>query len=302
MIKTITVINHKDETLVLELTNPWETGIIVESVEGLGAPKANINLTDFATADGAIYSSVRAETRNIVLTLAPIARPTSVEESRHKIYRYFPIKKEITLIFDTDTRHAEIKGYVESNEADIFSDHETCQISVICPDPYFYEGELAETIFSGVVPMFEFPFSNESLTEDLLNMGDIVEDKRVTLEYEGDVDVGMVITVHALGKFQNLIIYNVDTHERFRLDTDKVKSITGLPIDIGDDVIISTYGGNKYVRLLRDGKYTNIIGAIDRDSDWFLLSAGGNTFTFTVSQGDINVEITFTYRNAYGGV
>lgn len=301
MIKRVTVTNPKKESLVMELANPESSGIIVENVEGLGPPNTQINMIDLATSDGSVFSSARAEPRNLVLTLAPIAKPL-VEDSRHRIYYYFPFKKQVTVEVETDYRKAQVTGYVETVEPNIFSDHETVQVSIVCPDPYFYEEEFNETIFSGVRPMFEFPFSNESLTENLLNMGEIVEDKRVTLNYEGDSDAGILITIHALGKFQNLIIYNVDTYERIEVDTKKVETMTGRPIDIGDDIIISTYEGNRYVKLLRDGKYTNIIGAIDKKADWFVLTAGPNTFTFTVSQGDINVEITFTYRNAYGGI
>ena len=47
---------------------------------------------------------------------------------------------------------------------------ETTQISIVCPDPYFYSAGpdgTNTTIFYGVEPLFEFAFSNESLTESL---------------------------------------------------------------------------------------------------------------------------------------
>ena len=65
MIKSIKVTNPKGESLVLDLFHPEKSGLIVRSISGLGPPKANINSTDLATADGALYSSARASTRNI---------------------------------------------------------------------------------------------------------------------------------------------------------------------------------------------------------------------------------------------
>lgn len=59
MIKSITVTNPKGESLELDLFHPEKSGLIVKSITGLGPPKANINSTDLATADGALYSSAR---------------------------------------------------------------------------------------------------------------------------------------------------------------------------------------------------------------------------------------------------
>lgn len=302
MIKMIHVINHKNERLDLELSNPWKTGIIVEKVEGLGYPKTSMNTTNYATFDGSVYSSSRVDMRSIILTLAPISKPTTVEDSRRLIYEFFPIKQKITIVVDTDSRTAQIEGYVETNEADIFTSHETCTITVICPDPYFYEQRLDEVIFSGVVPLFEFPFSNESLHDDMLAMSDLVNDRRVTIDYKGDSEIGMITTIHALGKYTGITLYNSETKKQFIIDTNKIEARTGKPIDKGDDIIISSYSGNKYVRLFRNGTYTNMLWAIDKKSDWLTLTSGKNTFGFFVTTGQRNIEIVFTYRNAYGGI
>ena len=51
MIKSITVINPKGESLELDLFHPEKSGLIVKSITGLGPPKANINSTELARAD-----------------------------------------------------------------------------------------------------------------------------------------------------------------------------------------------------------------------------------------------------------
>ena len=302
MIKSLTVTNPKGESLKLELTNPWESGLIVREITGLGPSRASIISQPLSSADGSIFSSARVENRQILITLQPIDGP-DVETYRQKTYRYFPVKKEVTLLVETDNRTAEARGYVESNTPNIFSKEETIQISIVCTDPYFYETRNEEIAFSGVLPAFEFPFSNESLTEPLLEFGEIRLDTRAVLEYKGDADTGMYITIHVLGNTGNITIYNVDTYERITIDVAKIQKVTGKKVGAGDDIIISTMSGAKSVLLLRDGMYTNVISAVGKNPDWFQLSSGDNIFAYSAQDGgEKNLMVYFVYRNAYGGI
>lgn len=302
MIKSITVINPKGESLELDLFHPEKSGLIVKSITGLGPPKANINSTDLATADGALYSSARASTRNIVFNLQFMFAPT-IEDVRQKTYKYFPLKKEVTIRVETDNRSLETKGYVESNMPDIFSREESAQISILCLDPFFYDPYPSVTQFATVTPNFEFPWSNESLEEDLIEFGIINLDTRSILDYHGDVDTGVLITIHSLGKVTGpIVVYNVETHESIKIDLDRIKTLIGREYSNGDDIIISTVSGDKYVQILHDGKYTNAISAIEKLADWFQISVGKNIFNFTVKEGISNIAMTFSYRNAYGGI
>lgn len=302
MIKSIKVTNPKGESLVLDLFHPEKSGLIVRSISGLGPPKANINSTDLATADGALYSSARASTRNIVFNLQFMFAPT-IEDSRQLTYKYFPLKKLVKIEVETDNRSLETNGYVESNSPDIFSREETTQISIVCLDPFFYDPNPSVTQFATVTPTFEFPFSNESTSEDLIEFGTINLDTRSTIDYVGDVDTGVLITIHALGSVSgSLTIYNVETQEKMVIDLAKIKTLIGKDYGSGDDIIISTVSGDKYVQVLHDGKYTNAIAAIEKLADWFQVSVGRNIFNFTVTKGIENLVMSFSYRNAYGGI
>lgn len=302
MIKSIIVTNHNGESLKLDLFHPEESGLIVKSISGLGPPKANINSTDLATADGAIYSSARASTRNIVFNLQFMFAPT-IEDARQKTYKYFPLKKKITIEVETDNRSLSTEGYVESNEPDIFSQEESTQISIVCVDPFFRDARPSLVQFASVLPNFEFPFSNESLTDDLIEFGKIGLNTRSTLVYTGDVDTGILITIHAMGSVSGILnIYNIETYENIKIDLSKIKALTGSDYRSGDDIIISTVSGDKYVQVLHNGKYYNAIGIIDKLANWFQLTVGKNIFNFTVTNGVENLSITFEYRNAYGGI
>ena len=161
MIQEVDVTNHKGETLQMVLSNPWTCGVAVTNIDGIGGAEADINTTDMSIGDGAWFNSARARTRNIVFTLKPM-RP-NVEENRHTIYKYFPVKRQITMRFLTDERDLRIDGYVESVSTGIFQQMEACSISVLCVDPYFYAEKHSEESFSGVRKLFEFPFSSENV-------------------------------------------------------------------------------------------------------------------------------------------
>lgn len=301
MINSITVTNPKGEALKLELRRPELSGLIVKKIEGLGPANASINTTEVATMDGAFYNSARAQTRNIVITLGMMFVPT-IEDARQKTYKYFPVKKRIRIDIETDRRSVYTYGYVESNEPDIFSSEETTDISVICPSPYFYESGGTASGFSGAEPLFEFPFSNESYSEDLIELSRIRLDSRAIINYKGDADTGAIISFQARGDVRNISLYNTETGEAMHIDTDKIEAITGQKFSSGDEIVVSTVKGDLYVRLLRDGKYSNVVSALRKDSDFFQLSNGDNIFAYTAEEGDDRLFIGFTYNNAYGGV
>lgn len=302
MIKSLTITNYLGESLEIILTEEEpESGLIIAGMEGLGASKADINTTGMAASDGTLFNSSRVDQRNIILKLLLTFAP-KIEDSRQRTYKYFSIKKEVELLFKTDNRELKIKGYVESNDPDIFSDQEIVQISIICPDPFFYSSHAESTVFSGIEPLFEFIFSNESLTEPLLEFGSIENQTEKMVYYSGDADVGVTITIHAVGPAENITIYNIRTRESMRIDTEKIKILTGEGIHAGDDIIITTTRGNKGIQLLRYGHYTNILNCLDRDCDWFRLTKGDNIFAYVADVGSENLYFIIDNEIIYEGV
>lgn len=301
MIKSVTITNSIGESLNLELTNPWKNGVALKSITGLGTPVYSVNTLPYASGDGSLIGSVTASSRNIVFEFYPMFNPM-VEDSRQLLYRYFQVKKPIIMTFELDNRIVSIKGYVENNDPDIFSEREMIQISVICPDPYFMESFTSATFFYGEVPAFEFPFSNESLTENLLTIGVLNIDNRATILYEAEVDAGIMIVIDCYSDPGDITIYNVETLGRIHISTSKINSITGNELTTGDQIYISTYAGDKYVQLLRDGRYYNILGAINKDIDWFLLRQGSNSYTYTTGNDHANIIMAFRYRNTYASI
>lgn len=307
MIYSFAITNYLGDRVKLELGKPEVSGFLIKSVTGLGPVKANVNTTEVVTNDGSMFNSARLSQRNIVFQLAFVdtVYGETIEDIRQKSYKYFPAKKSVKIVIETDNRYVKIKGYVESNEPDIFSSQEGTQISIICPDPYFYSaGEDGNNVtdFYTIDPMFEFPFSNESLTDPLLIFGEIQIKTEGVITYHGDSEIGVVIYIHAIGPATNINIYNTETREVMMINTAKLEKLTGKGLVASDDIVINTTKGEKSITLVREGASYNILNCLDKNTDWFTLSKGDNIFAFTAETGVTNLQFRIENQVIYEGV
>lgn len=307
MIKSIRVTNYLGDSIKLILREPERSGFLIKSIDGLGPTTANINTTDIATTDGSLFNSARLEQRNIVLDVAFVETPAgeTIEDVRQKSYKYFPIKKKVELVVETDNRRLKTTGYVETNEPNIFSSSEGSHISIICPNPYFYtygdEGTNS-TVFYSIEPTFEFPFSNESVTDPVLILGEIQLVTDGVVIYTGDAEIGVTIYIHALGPARNISIHNLNTREIMEINSDRIETITGSGIIESDDIIIATTKGSKSIVLVREGVTYNILNCLGKQADWFQLTKGDNLFAFSAESGISNLQLRIDNAIIYEGV
>src|SRR3972149_5775894 len=299
MINSFYVKTQLGDELTVELGRPEISGFLVRFIDGLDPTKADIEMTQMAMMNGAVFNSSRSGSRNIVISLE---YKGDVETMRRASYQFFPLRERVTLRFFSNTRSAEVFGYIESNKQQIFSKGCGCLISVQCPSSFLHALENQRTDFSAVESLFEFPFSNESLTENLIEFSELQINPEKTIFYEGEADRGVVLYIHALGIIEMLAIHNVETNESMVIDTDRLELLTGGPFDTGDDIIISTVEGQKYAKLVRDGVETNIMNCLERDPDWFELHKGNNPFTYTADVGESNVQLTIEADIVYEGI
>lgn len=324
MLKRVVITNYRGESIVYRIgdaemniygdknwTPPETSGLLITSIDGLGPVKANINMTELTTTDGGRFNSARLSTRNIVIK-ARFLHATSIEEARLLSYKYFPIKKKLTIRIETDNRTAETEGYVESNEPDIFSDECECQISVLCESAFFNAvGEGAEQIirFSSVEPLFKFPFGNPSLNERKIKIGEFISKRDSIISYNGDSENGLTLKIHFYGNVGAFTIYNVDAGEKITIDPAKLPLIPDLsesdPIFInGDEIDICTIQGRKSIYLHRGGIAYNILNLLDKNSAWFKIFKGDNRFVYeteTEAQAQF-IELIIVAGVIYEGV
>lgn len=229
MIKSVTVVNNVGDSLKIDIfdTTP-QHGLIIKNIDGLGPVKATINTDKSANSDGEFFNSSKLEKRNIVIDLHFFDTYKSVEDIRLTTYKYFPVKKNVTLYIETDNRYVKTVGYVESNEPEIWSDMEGCSISIICPDPGLYRAdgiEYSDWLMYSVTKLFYFPFHNDSTSEKQLQFGSYVNDGQMYILYDGENDIGFTININFLGNAKNITLYNYQLNQRMIINTDKILNI-----------------------------------------------------------------------------
>lgn len=301
MIRSVIATNYLGESLKMGIGDPDMSGLLISSVEGLGPEEAEISVTELAATDGAVYNSSRIASRNIVINMLFQGNPT-IEDSRYLTYRMFPLKKPINLIVITDSRALQIDGYVESNSPSIFDEQEGTSISIICPNPFFYSLSEANILFSGIQPMFEFPFCNDDLVEKQLIFSEIRENYENLLYYEGDAETGVIMNIHFVGPASGISIFNLVTGDTMTIDTTKLAKIVGSAIQASDDLIISTITGSKTLTFWRNGKSYNVLNCLTRDSDWLKLDVGRNVLAYTAENGFKNIQFNIEYYPLFEGM
>lgn len=305
MFRRVTVINNKGAELPLDLYHPELSDLVLINITGLGIDQVAISTTSLGSMDGAIFNNSRMEPRNIVIDVMMDYTKNNIEGIRHKMQEYFLPNVPITLVFDLDEIHCQIKGYVDKVDPLIFESRERAQISIICPDPCFYANDYSLFTFSGANPLFEFPFSNESLVLDLIEFGELLEDPRAHINYKGSLKTGMVIRIDFMSESDNIAIYNVDTGEELRINMDMILSNFLLQPTRGDYIEINTVTGNKSAKLYKasESKWYDILGAIDINSDWLQLTPGLNVFDYHAEHNtDKNLTFTFNWKDAYAAI
>lgn len=301
MIEYVKIENSEKESLELSLSNPVSSGMFIRSIKGLGPPSAAINMSEYATTDGGRFNSSRGQNRNVVLRLGFLPNPT-IEATRLLSYKMFPVKEKVRITVKTDTRTVYADGYVENNEPDIFSRKEGCSISVLCPAGEWFGVRQQYTPFFGVNGGFEFPFSNESITEPLIELSTLDDGDRKDMEYNGDREIGAIINIVFYGPCGNVTVYHTQSRKEITIDLSAVEAKTGTPIGKYDEIIISTVRGEKACILARNGESINILSCLTADSEWFLLQRGKNTFVTTVASNPENARISMTNNVSYLGV
>lgn len=277
------VVNNKGEDLTL--TN--NVNYSVFRVEGLNPPTATINASVIATQDGGTVNSVRVESRNIVIY---IAIEGAIEENRLNLYKYFPIKRKVSLYLATDTRSVVIEGNVELIECDLFTNRQVAQISIICNKPYFKSVDELVSAFGDITPLFEFPFSIASAGTEI---SELTPNQRKLIVNAGEITTGVIISLFARGDVVNPTLYNVYTGSHMTFN---------ITLHNSDELIINTNVGEKSISLLSNGVVTNALGYMSPDSEWFTLENGDNLFTYETDSGSDYLEITFRSSILYGGI
>jgi hypothetical protein len=256
-------------------------------VTGVTPLQMNINSSVNATSDGSTVNSIRANNRNIVLY---VAIHGDVEANRLNLYKYFPLKQQISIYCKTANRDVYIEGYTELIDVKLFTNQQIAQISIICPQPYFKGVNDFVTYFSQIDSLFSFPFSIDKSGMELSIIG---EEIRKNIVNAGEVETGLIIEIFATSEVVNPVIYDVFKRTHIKLN---------LTMHANDTIVINTNSGQKGITLLRAGIESNIMGYLVPTSTWLKVYSGDNVFTYDAESGESNMQLKFKTLALYGGV
>ena len=139
-------------------------------------------------------------------------------------------------------------------------------------------------------------------TNQYIEFASLVYRQEENVPYDGDVPTGVVMRLHATGEVRNITIYNMNTRERIVIRTDRIKAITGQDFNTGDDIIITTTRGSKSIEYVHEGISYNILNALEKDTDWFMLSKGDNVFAYICEYGTEDLQFRLEYPTLYWGI
>lgn len=284
----LSVIIENEKGKQLKLTN--EVKFSVYSVTGLEPPAATLSFTD-NIGDGSQFQHQRVAKRNVVIEMQING---DVESNRLELYNYVQTGRYIKIYIETYQRNVWIDGYVETCNVDNFQMRTTCQISVICGDPWWKDLEQTINSIDVANGMFYFPYY--TVEPKPVSIYESVQ--LLNLINKGNAPSGMTIEINAKGTVVNPIIYNRETREYIGLgNTNKT-----FVMNKGDKVIITTHTLNKKATLIRNAIEINIFNYIIEGSTFLEVGVGENVLTFTADEGKDYLSITFKHYSQYKGI
>lgn len=299
MIETVWVENPDGDRLEMGLrTSGDELGLVVFNLEGLGPPQATINGTGGPGFDGIRANSVRADMRQIILTLAVQGGTLDEESVRAMIYHYFPSKQVITFGINTSQDHKYIHAIVESNEMNEFAKVENAVLGLSCPQPWFID-VISKSISidkDSVIPSFTYPFENPVNTGPELVYGFQKDGPVGYLSNVGHIESGCDIVMNFTGVVVNPTITNGDQSMTFDLS-----NVDG-GVQAGDQLVINTRLGEKSVYFKRSGTSINMITSMDLFTDWIQVMPGINLIYVTAETGVDKIVTDISYHPLSEGI
>lgn len=287
----ITATNKRGDTI--SFTDPLRL-VRIDGLSGLGAE----NYYSESTMDGSTRTGTKLSNRNLEIEFQ--IRKTAnwndylLEEQKSKIFKVFNPKQN-PLRLDITTKTGK-QYYLNANVdvTPVFSKENqayiSCLIQLSCNDPYIYESNMQKVDIALWIGSFEFPLEIPAAG---IEMGYRSPSLIVNVPNNGQTETGMLIRFKALATVVNPSLVNVNTQEYIKLN---------FTMKAGDIIEISTFTGNKYIRLTRNGVTTDTFNTLVITSEFLQLDIGDNLFRYDADENLDNLEVDIRFRNILLGV
>ncbi|MCM1269801.1 MAG: phage tail family protein [Ruminococcus flavefaciens] len=255
-------------------------------IDGLNPPAGTISTSSYAGMNGSYLNNAFIEKRNVVISFE--MRGFGIEKRRHELYRIVKTSRYIKVCYRTANIDVYTEGYVETCEIENFEQFTSGQISILCPDIYWYSTETQIAEYSQILGAFHFIFPDD---DKPFPLGKYNMQNMMTIQNDGD-EVGFTLEISG-GPAKNPTLYNAETDEYMQILGD---------IEEGNIIRITTKTGNKTVTLEHEGVQENLINRLVSGSTWLTLRTGENKFYLRASGGTSNLKVRLIHPNAYLGV
>lgn len=264
-------------------------------VDGMTTAATSIASSTIGGADGDVVNNVQANARPIVLDLR-VRDGVSVEEAKRAVLRVVKIKQRGLLEWTQHDRTVIISGIVESVDMPRWSNEVTIQISMYCSQPFWEDLDFIVQQINEAVDLHYFTDSASDMLyfpEDGIPLGEYDTIRTKRFHNNGDVAVGLEISIVAFDTVTNPIIY--DGNGNF-FGVGYGDGARRVQMQAGDVVTITTHKGNK--RIMLNGN--SVLSKLRPQSTWLQLEAGDNLFTINSDDESItNMTFSLIYKQRY---
>lgn len=265
------------------------------NVDGQTSAAASVSSSVASGADGSIVTNVQANVRSIVLDLR-VRSGVDVEAAKRAVLKVIKIKQRGTLEWTQNDRTVTISGIVESIEMPRWTDAVMLQVTLHCDQPFWEDAAYIIQQISEAVDLHYFTDSAAGMLyfpDDGIPLGeyDVIRTKH--FHNDGDVSVGLEISIVALGQVTNPIIYDGNGNFFGVGYGDGDRQVT---MQLGDVITIATHRGKKSVRM----GDKSLLSKVKPQSTWLQLAAGDNTFTINSDDDSLtNMSFSLIYKQRY---
>lgn len=265
------------------------------NVDGQTSAAASISSSVVSGADGSVVNNIQANIRSIVLDLR-IKSGADVEEAKRAVLKVIKIKQRGALEWTQNNRTVTISGIVEMVEMPRWTNDVLLQVTLHCDQPFWEDAAYVVKQISEAVDLHWFTDSATGMlffpVEGIpLGEYDVIRTK--SFNNNGDVSVGLEISIVALGQVTNPIIYDGNGNF-FGIgygDGDR-----RVIMQQGDVMTITTHRGKKSVKM----GGSSLLSKIKPQSTWLQLAAGDNVFTINSDDDSLtNMSFSLIYKQRY---
>lgn len=288
----LSIINKNNE--ILDLLNNTNKFILFKA-EALHGIETDISESESPYMDGSNIDIVKALPRGIELTFKLVGE---VKDSINFFTKYIKSKQFVTLREIEDDKDIIIKGVATIPPYSRMLQDCELTLTIYCGQPYWEDINYVVEIISEKIDLLFFPINGQYFTSIGRPFGVIDTSLEKTFINKGDVSVGMLLSLVALG---------IVTKPRISCSSGEQNGWymqLNLTLQSNDEVKINTVKGNKYITINGSDSYNGkpILSYLEfKGLYWLQLETGANTFNVSTSGGATNSNVYFNinYKARY---